>query len=152
MLISNRERLSRLALTYLGVPYKYQGSSRAGVDCVGLLVCLAEDLGICDVQTLDNPKRRMKTDGAELLGKLSAIALRQDEDLTRYWPDQAGLGDIVIFHYPAQRNYHAAIVVESVHGKSLCHASLQAGKVVQDLPLELENLHSVWRLPLHYLP
>ena len=31
---------------YVGVPWRHQGRSRFGIDCVGLLVCVARDLGI----------------------------------------------------------------------------------------------------------
>ena len=34
------------ARTYIGVPWQHQGRSRFGIDCVGLLVCAARDLGI----------------------------------------------------------------------------------------------------------
>ncbi len=34
------------ARAYLGVPWQHQGRSRFGIDCVGLLVCVARDLGI----------------------------------------------------------------------------------------------------------
>ena len=34
------------ARTYIGVPWQHQGRSRHGIDCVGLLVCVAHDLGI----------------------------------------------------------------------------------------------------------
>lgn len=31
---------------YLGVPFRHQGRSRRGLDCLGLLVCVARDLGM----------------------------------------------------------------------------------------------------------
>ena len=35
-----------VARGYVGVPWRHQGRSRFGIDCVGLLVCVARDLGI----------------------------------------------------------------------------------------------------------
>jgi cell wall-associated NlpC family hydrolase len=40
------DRLIAAARTYLGVPWRHQGRSRLGIDCVGLLVCAARDCGI----------------------------------------------------------------------------------------------------------
>ncbi len=34
------------ARAYVGVPWRHQGRSRHGIDCVRLLVCAARDLGI----------------------------------------------------------------------------------------------------------
>jgi hypothetical protein len=35
----------RTARTYLGVPFKPYGRTREGLDCPGLLLCVASDLG-----------------------------------------------------------------------------------------------------------
>ena len=40
------EALIAAARGYIGVPWRHQGRSRFGIDCVGLLVCAAHDLGI----------------------------------------------------------------------------------------------------------
>lgn len=34
------------ARTYMGVPYSHLGRSRRGVDCIGLVICVARDLGL----------------------------------------------------------------------------------------------------------
>lgn len=36
------------ARAYLGVPYLHQGRTRHGMDCVGLVICVAHDLEISD--------------------------------------------------------------------------------------------------------
>lgn len=36
------------ALTYLGVPFHHQGRNRFGLDCAGLVIVVAHDLGISD--------------------------------------------------------------------------------------------------------
>lgn len=33
---------------WVGVPWRHQGRTRAGIDCVGLLIVVAQDLGIDD--------------------------------------------------------------------------------------------------------
>lgn len=41
-----QSRAVEAARTWLGVPFRHQGRTRAGVDCVGLLVCVAREMGI----------------------------------------------------------------------------------------------------------
>ena len=36
------------ARTYLNVRWHHQGRSRAGIDCLGLLICVAHDLGLTE--------------------------------------------------------------------------------------------------------
>jgi cell wall-associated NlpC family hydrolase len=40
--------IARVAIGYLGVPYVHLGRSRHGVDCAGLVLCVAHDLGLTD--------------------------------------------------------------------------------------------------------
>lgn len=42
----NDEKLVEVARSYLGVKWKHQGRSRAGVDCVGLVIIALHDCGI----------------------------------------------------------------------------------------------------------
>ncbi len=44
----NREEIVAAARGYLGVPWRHQGRTRAGLDCVGLIVMVARDLGLSD--------------------------------------------------------------------------------------------------------
>lgn len=39
------DRIVAAARGWLGVPWRHQGRSRRGVDCVGLVVCVARELG-----------------------------------------------------------------------------------------------------------
>lgn len=40
------EEITRIARTFLNVPYRHQGKSRYGVDCWGLLYVVAEEAGV----------------------------------------------------------------------------------------------------------
>lgn len=42
------EAVIECARSMLGVPYRHQGRSRAAVDCIGLLVVVAQELGLFD--------------------------------------------------------------------------------------------------------
>lgn len=41
-----QEAIATAARTYLGVPWHHAGRSRAGLDCIGLVVCSMKDCGI----------------------------------------------------------------------------------------------------------
>lgn len=40
-----RSEFIKAARNYINVPYRHQGRNRSGVDCVGLIVCAARDVG-----------------------------------------------------------------------------------------------------------
>lgn len=45
------ERIVEQARTYLGTPWRHLGRGGGGVDCVGLITCVAYDLDIVDYNT-----------------------------------------------------------------------------------------------------
>lgn len=49
----NREAIVQAARSYIDVPFMHQGRSRHGIDCAGLLTCVAYDLEIKDVRVTD---------------------------------------------------------------------------------------------------
>lgn len=49
----NREAIVQAARSYIDVPFMHQGRSRHGIDCAGLLTCVAYDLRIKDVRVTD---------------------------------------------------------------------------------------------------
>jgi len=52
-----RDEITRTARTYLGSKWKHRGRNRIGVDCVGLILCIARDLGI-EAQDVDREYKR----------------------------------------------------------------------------------------------
>lgn len=42
------EQVIACARSYLGVRWQHQGRSRAGIDCLGLLICVAHDLALTE--------------------------------------------------------------------------------------------------------
>ena len=46
--MATRADILRVARSWLGVPFAHQGRTRRGVDCVGLVVMVARELGISD--------------------------------------------------------------------------------------------------------
>jgi len=116
-----RSQIVQTAKSYLGVPWTHQGRSRAGVDCVGLVVAVAGDLGILPPD-LVIPPYRTRPD-ASLLSyfdtHMTPVSLRAIKD-----------GTVVIFAYGGSP-YHAGIVV-NVNSSAIVHAYAAHRKVVPD--------------------
>lgn len=110
------------ARTYVGVPWRHMGRNRAGVDCVGLITCVAYDLGVTDYDTRTYPRT---TSQEEMLAPFHAFA-----DIIR--PADLRPGDGVVFVTGGRG--HCGIFT----GDTVIHAYVQAGKVVEDA-------WSVWR-------
>jgi hypothetical protein len=49
----DRAAIVRAAKSYLGVRFRHQGRDRTGLDCVGLVVRVCNDLGMAVTDTLD---------------------------------------------------------------------------------------------------
>lgn len=112
------------ARTWLGTPFHHQARLQGvGVDCAGLLIGVARNLGLIDpawdVQGYDrNP------DGSTLM----AACLQQLDliDRTAMQP-----GDVVMVRFDAHPQ-HLGIVGDYRHGgQSIIHASGEAGSVIE---------------------
>jgi cell wall-associated NlpC family hydrolase len=115
---------------YLGTPWKHQGRVRGvGVDCVGLLVCVAREAGmrVEDVEGYD----RMPVD-RRLLREL-------DRHLERVLEGASGMrqGDVLAFSWSGYP-YHVAILTQEDPPR-IMHAWVKAGAVVEN------QLHDTWR-------
>ena len=103
---------------YLGVPFCHQGRSHRGVDCVGLLVCAARDLGIAVTDTLNYLH---DPDAGVLYKTLSAnglIAIPRKDIRT---------GDLMLIRWRTERPRHLAVRTDI----GLIHAFSQLRKVVE---------------------
>jgi hypothetical protein len=54
--MTTRKQIVDKAREYLGVPFQHQGRSKQGLDCVGLILAVAEDLQLLDAK--GNPVKR----------------------------------------------------------------------------------------------
>lgn len=108
--------------SYLGVPFRHQGRSRSGLDCIGLLVRSLLDIGrrVKDVTTYGPDPHH---------GLL-------EENLTREFGPSHGKsdlqpGDIVSIAY-ARATRHVGIIGEYLHGGlSLIHTDQSVGRVTE---------------------
>lgn len=97
-----REEVVAEAKKYLGVPFVHQGRSMNGVDCVGLIVCIANGLNI-EVQDLEAYHRTP-----------SATKLREmiDANIVEIPIEEAGKGDFLLMRTGGLKPRHMAVIIE----------------------------------------
>ena len=109
-----------VARTFLGSRYVHQGRSRAGLDCIGLPVCVRAELGLPE---LDVSGYARATTDAEMLNfcrTYMAVVARSDLQP----------GDILVQMNGTVR--HMAVVADYLHGGlSIIHAWLPRRRVVE---------------------
>lgn len=110
-----RKEIIAAAQSYLGVRYHHQGRSRAGIDCAGLLVCVARDVGIST--NGDQMGYSRTPDGKSLKAALDGFGRRVDV----FQP-----GDFLLMRFDSQPQ-HIAIVTDV----GIIHSYLSARRVVE---------------------
>jgi len=121
------------ARSYLGVKFRHQGRTRAGIDCVGLLVCVARDLGASDYDATGYNRR------AQGLGFLHHFQNNLDQISTQ----DAKPGDVLVFVesiFPC----HTGIMSARHDLPHLIHAHAPRGVVLE------EPFGDEWRSKLRY--
>lgn len=112
-----REQIVSAARRYLGVRYRHQGRNRQGLDCIGLLICVARDVGyVAEGDRLDYSRQH---NGVALRAGLDANAVPIAVD--QYKP-----GDILLMRFDTLPQ-HVAIVTD----KGMIHSFLTARRVVE---------------------
>ena len=111
----------RIARSWIGVPFAHQGRTRRGIDCVGLIVVVADAMGVTGV---DIPGYTRRSYGDEFLVPFKRYARH-----TTFQKIQ--IGDIVVFHsrvYPC----HTGILAKNAAGAwTVIHAVANLRKVFE---------------------
>jgi cell wall-associated NlpC family hydrolase len=124
--------IARQARSYLGVPYVHLGRSRHGVDCAGLVLCVAHELGLTD---WDDTHYSRQPDEAHLRACLEQFCRPV------CCGDCVQAGDVLLMEIRG-RTQHLAIVTEVPVGQKpgrLLHAYQTPGRVVE------HSLDARWR-------
>jgi len=110
------------ARSYLGTPFQHQGRLKGiGIDCVGLLVGVARELGIWG-DSIDHTAYRRREDGTILMQMLETHLVRKEEG------EPLRVGDILAMKHTVPQ--HVAIVTESYpNGDFKIIHALEAGVV-----------------------
>lgn len=113
-----RAEVVAAARTWLGVPWRHQGRTRLGVDCVGLLVVVARDLAVPH----HDPENYGRRPDGTLLGHFRANCGPEIPLVS------ARAGDVVVF---ADRGHlcHAGILADGPHGRTVIHSVAQYRRV-----------------------
>jgi cell wall-associated NlpC family hydrolase len=109
-----RDDIVAAARQYLGIRYHHQGRNRSGMDCAGLIVCVARDLGIA---LLDQTGYSRVPNGGSLRRAVEGQAVRVAT---------AQPGDILLMRFDGDPQ-HLAIMTD--HG--MIHSYAQARRVVE---------------------
>lgn len=118
--MTNPQDVVAAARKYLGVAYHSKGRSKSEIDCIGLLICTAQDLGIDHgfdfVNYTDWP------DGIVLFREMRKV-LEMDAKPT------IAPGKIALFYMPGiQRKMHVGIFAEN---NVVIDPSMNEGRVVE---------------------
>lgn len=109
------------ARTWRGTPWRHQGRSRAGIDCVGLVVCVARALRLSDYDSTGYG-RRAQGQGfvAHFRDNMAGVAL----------PD-ARPGDVLVF---AEQAYpcHCGFLSRRLDQPHLLHAHATRRQVIEE--------------------
>lgn len=120
-----RKAIIDCARSYLGVPWRHQGRTSAGLDCGGLIIRVAHDLGL---STFDVDGYGREPDGVSLRAHLEAQAVRVL---------QGEAGDILLLRF-VRYPQHLAIRTDV----GIIHTYAQVGAVVE------HHFDSRWRARL----
>lgn len=153
------EAIVPLARGWLGTRYVHQARGpkgpEGGVDCVGLLIGVASELGLLE-PGYDPTGYDWETDGTQLRLELSkwaeVIAMSDVPQEVDFWLDVLQPGDIAVFKVVGLPQ-HTGFVSEIDYGvggtfPGLIHAYNPAGKVVEHSLDErwFRRLIELWRL------
>ena len=119
--IITSERIIAEARGWLGVSWRHQGRTRCGVDCVGLVVCVARALDLSDYDSTGYGRRAQGQGFVEpFRDNMEAVAI----------PD-ARPGDVLVFAdqaYPC----HCGFLTERIGHPHLLHAHATRRKVIEE--------------------
>lgn len=120
-----RQQIVEEARTWRNVPWKHQGRTRTGVDCVGLAVTVALRLGLAD-SSADVRSYPRRPDG-------SFVAYFR-KHMVEILPREAQDGDVLLFN---QEHYscHCGIRTTKHAAPAVIHAHAARRKVIEE-PLE----------------
>lgn len=120
--MTSREQIITTARDWIGVRWQHQGRSRIeGVDCVGLLVVVAQSLGL-PVTDVRNYRRRQT--GRELLKIL-------DDQLKKTPLEGWKIGDIGVFK-ESSFPIHVGVLNAGDEGLSVIHAHARRRQVIEE--------------------
>lgn len=120
-----KERFAAIARTYLGTPWKHEGRTRNGIDCVGLVLVAAREAGLTVPEDVTNYARTPTR--ADLLRRFEEHCVHKDLK-------NVAVGDILVTRDESVLlPCHCGIVAER-HGEfRFIHAYARSRKVIESM-------------------
>lgn len=114
-----REQLVLEARSWLGVPFRHQGRSRTGVDCIGFAASLLHANGLLPDDLSGNPTYGKAPNTSEFIDTVERYCV---------WLDKVEDGCLITIAWPqAKYPSHTAII----DGKYMIHSYQNVGRVVR---------------------
>ncbi len=140
---SFRSKIVKQARTWLGTKYHHQGrlkksaSNAGGVDCIGLVIGVADELAICDAKgnllsKYDLTDYSMQPEGEKLAYSIGT-------HLSPVEPNKMCLGDILLFKFWKEPQHVGILSRYPTGGLGLIHCNSSSGSVVE------QPLSDIWR-------
>lgn len=121
-----RSDVVRAARSYIGTPFHHQGRSRVGMDCAGLVICVARDLGIVP-KDFDVPAYPRRADGSTMI----ALCVENMESIAL---DDMLPGDVIVVAVRRDPQHMGFVGDYRYGGFSIIHAASRRdgkGEVVE---------------------
>jgi hypothetical protein len=136
--MTTRETIVQTARQWKGVKWRHQGRSRLGIDCAGLIACVAAELNEFHHDVTNYPRRSHSTTF------LAHFKAHMNEKRV----DRLYIGDVGIFAEP-RFPCHCGIISEKYGVFYLIHAHISRRKVVEErlAPFWLDKLTNVFEFP-----
>jgi cell wall-associated NlpC family hydrolase len=129
-------KIAQTARQYCGVPWRHQGRNpETGLDCVGLCIATAANLGI---HFVGNPAYARSHDGSELIATLGRFLIPVRKENWR-------TGDVGLFKesgYPV----HLGFLAIKAGARTVIHAHARRRKVVEETLDGYGHPYLVYRL------
>lgn len=122
--MTTRQQVIETARSFLGCRWHHQGRSRAGIDCVGLVIKTGHALGLSDFDITDYSRQPDPVRMRALLGEHMDTIAAAD----------AKPGDVLLMRFEKEPQ-HVAIVTDI----GIIHAYAQVRRVTE------HRLDSIWR-------
>lgn len=129
-----RRQIIRTARSYVGVPFRHQGRTRDGLDCIGLIIRVAHDLGL---STADFRSYSREPNARVFFDNLARHLTRK--------PGEPEPGDVLVFALP-KYPCHIAIYTDL---DTVIHALSKRGSVVEHALSDdwKQRIRSAWEMP-----
>jgi cell wall-associated NlpC family hydrolase len=117
----NSDEIIEAARRWIGVKWKHQGRTRSGIDCLGLIVLVAKELGISEV---DQKTYSPRPDG-------SSLVKRFGEEMDEIPLTEIRQGDVILFAdsaFPC----HVAFVSQKHSKLYIIHAHATRRQVLEE--------------------